>query len=438
MSAELTAEQVRKKCDPSVFDCDSTAELEAKEGIIGQDRALSALRFGLNILKPGFNIYVSGPTGTGKTTAIKPFLEMLADQKETPADWCYVHNFQDSDCPKALELPAGMGQRLQKDVKRAIDSAQRSLAQAFTSKEYAERKAEISEDFDKKREAAFNVISKKAKDRGLLLRATTSGLILVPASNGEPVSEEEYKGLNDEAKDQLKQAQDELTKELKEQIDGLRVDESTVQSKMEDTDREVAKYSINHLFGELKDRYSELRQVSEYLTELEQDVIENFAQFKAEQKPPGSDTLAAVQGLIREQAFRTYEVNLLVDNSHLKGAPVILELNPIFTNLFGRIEKEAQFGALYTDSTMIRSGSLHRANGGYLVVRIEDLLANFQSWEGLKRTLRDGKLVIEEIGERLGFMATKSLRPEPIPLDVKVVVIGEPLFYYMLLRLVLF
>jgi len=435
MSRELSTEQVRKRCDPSLFNCNSTEELEPVVAIIGQDRALSALKFGLNIPEAGFNIFVSGPAGTGRTTAIKSFLEALAATKDTPSDWCYVHNFRDSYYPGTLKLPAGMGQSLQKDMKRTTDNAQRSIAQAFTSKEYAERRAEITEDFTRRREAAFNAVSKKAQDEGLLLRTTPVGLILIPASNGEPMREEEYQKLSSKDQEELKKKQEELTKELHDHVAQLKTEESVVEKQLEDTDREVAAYSIGYLFEELKNKYSQLPQVIDYLNEVEQDVVENFEQFRSEPKPSDSDQLAAMRGLVRQQAFRKYEVNVLVDNSKLEGAPVILELNPTFSNLLGRIEKEAQFGALSTDFTMIKSGSLHRANGGYLVVRIEDLVTNSQSWEGLKRTLRDGTLVIEEIGERLGFLATKSLKPEPIPLDIKVVVIGEPLFYYLLLRL---
>ncbi len=435
MSKELTAEQVRLRCDPSLFKCESTSELEPKEGIIGQDRAISALRFGLNIQKAGFNVYVSGLAGTGRTTVIKSFLEALAAQKDTPPDWCYVHNFKDSYCPRALKVPAGMGQELQRDMKRTIDSAKRSLAQAFTSKEYGERRSEITDQFNKRREATFNLISQKARERGLLLRTTQVGLLFVPASEGQPMSEEDYQKLSDEKKEELRKNQEELAKELNERIGELRAEEKQLEEQLEDTDHEVAGYSISYLFEDIKRKYSELPQVIDYLKEVEQDIIENYEQFKAEPKSTDTDPMAAMQALARQQALKKYEVNVLVDNSESKGAPVILELNPTFNSLFGRIEKEPQFGALYTDFTMIKSGSLHRANGGYLAVRIEDLLTNFQSWEGLKRTLRDGNLVIEEIGERLGFVATKSQRPEPIPLDIKVVVVGEPMFYYLLLRL---
>ena len=435
MAKELTAEQVRLKCDPTLFQCNSTEELAPTEGIIGQDRALSALKFGLNIIKPGFNIYVSGLAGTGRTTVIKYYLETLAAKKPTPSDWCYVNNFRDSYCPRALQVPAGTGQFLQKDISRAVENARRSLMQAFASKEYADRRAEITEDFTKKREAIFNMLDKKARNKGLLLQSTTLGLIFIPASDGEPMSEEDFKKLSTKDKEELKKKQEELTRELKEQIAKLRAEEKTVEQQLEETDREVARYSISHLFDELMGKYKELPQVVDYLKEVEQDIIENFEQFvKSEPKAAEPDPLAAMQDIARKQAFRKYEVNVLVDNSKLKGAPVILELNPTFSNLLGRIEREALFGALYTDFTMIRSGSMHLANGGYLVVRIEDILTNYQSWDGLKRTIRDRKLVIEDLSERLGLVTAKGLKPEPIPLDIKVVVIGEPIFYYLLLR----
>ena len=435
MLRELDTNQVRQRCDPALFHCNSTDELKPIDGIIGQDRALSALKFGLNIVKPGFNIFVSGLAGTGRTTAIKSFMEALAAKKETPTDWCYVQNFRDAYCPKVLEVPAGKGEALRKDMERTIDNARRSLNQAFTSKEYAERREEITEDFNKKKEAVFKMLDKKARDRGFLLRTTPVGVLFIPASDGQPMSEEEYNKLSTKVKEEFKKKQEELTDEMKEQITKLSTEQSTVDKQLEDTDREVVGYSIKHLFDKLGDKYSQLPQVVDHLKEVEQDIIEHFEQFKSEPKASGADPLAAMRELAQKQALRKYEINVLVDNSEVKGAPVILELNPTFNNLFGRIEKEAQFGALYTDFTMIKGGSLHHANGGYLVLRIEDILTNFQSWEGLKRTLRDGKLVIEELSERLGYTATRSLRPTPIPLDIKVVVIGEPIFYYLLLRL---
>ncbi|MBI4267446.1 MAG: AAA family ATPase, partial [Chloroflexi bacterium] len=434
MISELTAKQVRQVCDSSLFKCNSTEEMTPLEGIIGQERALSALKFGLNMPKDGFNVFVSGIAGTGKTTATKAFLDALAATKDIPPDWCYVYNFRDPYCPRSLKVPPGTGTALQQDMKRLVEDAGRSLSQAFTSKEYVDRRAEITESLEKKKGSAFTTLGNKAQERGFLLRATQIGLIFVPLSDDKPMSEEEFGQLSPDKKEELRQKQEELTKELKSERDRLREEERAAEKQLEDVDGEVARYATSYLFEELKNNYSHLAQVVEFIKDVEQDITANFAQFKPEPHQHEDGPMAAMQSMLQKQNLAKYEVNVLVDNSPLQGAPVILELNPTFNNLFGRIEKETQFGALYTDFTMIRSGSLHRANGGYLVVRTESLLNNFQSWDGLKRTLRDGKLIIEEIGERLGFIVTKTLRPEPIPLDVKVLIIGEPTFYYALLH----
>ncbi len=437
MPKELTAAEARHRCDPALFECDSTSELQPADAIIGQDRALSALRFGLNIQKQGFNVFVAGLAGTGKVTVIRAFLESLAASKPVPPDWCYVHNFKDPYCPRAIPVPPGTGQKLQQDMKQAIDNARRSLVAAFSTKEYAEQRSSILEELNRKREAAFQALSEKARQRGLLLKATQIGLVLIPAtSNGEPLSDEAYQSLEPEARERLQQARDELGRELKETITHLQQEESKVEKELEEMNHQVAAYAVGRIFTALRESYSELPQVTLYLDEVEADIINRYQELRTEPRQPGGPEglAAAMEEQARQRSLRNYEVNVLVDNSELKGAPVFLELNPTYTNLFGRIEKEAQFGALYTDFTMIKPGTLHRANGGYLVVRIEDLLMSFQAWDGLKRTLRDNKLSIEDIGERLGFIATKSLRPEPIPLDIKVVIIGEPLFYYLLLR----
>ena len=432
---ELTAEQVRAKCDSTLFECNSTADLKPIGTIIGQERALSALKFGLSIQKTGFNIYVAGPAGTGKMTVIQSFLEALASQKPVPPDWCYVHNFHDSYCPRAMEVPAGTGLVLQKDMKELIDRCRRSIQQAFSSKEYGEQRSEIADNLNKKRESAFNVMSEKAKERGLLLKATQVGLVMVPAANGQALSDEEYQALSTEEKDELNKAREELTKDVKDTLAELQDDEAAAQKQLENTDHEVAGFAISRLFEELRNKYAAITQVLNYLDEVKKNVIENFGQFRTDGKPQETDPITAtMQEQAQKQALKAYEVNVLVDNSKLVGAPVVVDINPTFNNLFGRIEKESQFGALSTDFTMIRCGSLHRANGGFLVIRIEDLLTNFQSWEGLKRTLRDNRLIIEDVGERLGFMAVKSLQPEPIPLDVKVIIIGERMFYHLLLQ----
>jgi predicted ATP-dependent protease len=355
MVKELKAEQVRLKCNPSMFKCDSTGDLDPYEGIIGQDRALSALKFGLNIQKSGFNIFVSGLAGTGKTTVIKSFLDALATKKEIPPDWCYVYNFKDSDRPNALKVPAGTGLTLQKDMKHAIDNVRRSLIQTFASKEYSNRRSELIDVLNKKREVVFNTFSQKAREKGLLLKASQVGLMLLPASGDQQMTEEAYQKLKQEDKDVLTKNRETLMKELKDRIAELQTEESDVEKRLEENDHEVVKFAIGHIFEEMENKYRKLPQVITYLAEVEQDITDNFEQFKAEPKNNVTDPIMAMQEMNRKQALTKYEVNVLVDNSGLKGAPVILELNPTFTNLLGRIEKDSQFGALFTDFTMIKS-----------------------------------------------------------------------------------
>lgn len=436
MARELNAEDARWTCDPALFDCKSTEDLPSIDRIIGQDRALSALRFGLNIRKSDFNIFVSGPSGTGKTTATKSFVEAQAREKPTPPDWCYVHNFQDSYRPTALQLPTGKARELQKDMDRTIEDVRRDLKEAFSSKEYREQRENISKEFNQKKDEIFNRLRDEASEKGLVLQSAPMGLMVLPASDGKPMSDEQYGQLSDDEKADLRKKQEELTQRVREQIGQLRQEESGLQSRLQEADHEVARYAIEHHFESLRQKYGGLDRVVEYIGQVEEDIIENFQAFKPDEQSSSSDSGmgAALQGLMRRQFFRKYMVNVVVDNSGLEGAPAVLELNPTYNELFGRIEKEAQFGALSTDFTMIKGGSLHRANGGYLIVRIEDILKNFHSWEALKRTLRDGNLVVEDLTERFGFMTTRSLRPEPIPLNIKVLVIGEPWVYHLLYR----
>ncbi|MFH0847445.1 MAG: ATP-binding protein [Chloroflexota bacterium] len=432
MPKELSPQEVRWVCEPTMFGCDSTRELAPVAGILGQDRALSALELGLNITTPGFNVYVAGAPGTGRTTTIRSFLETLAAKKKPPADWCYVHNFADPYSPNALELPSGLGAKFKADMKLTIENASRSIAQAFSSKEYAERREEITKLLNQKREESFKLLSERAQKAGFLVQTSPVGLVFVLAPDGRPISEEQYRELTEQVKQEVRRRQEELNRLFREELAKLRTEETATQKKLEDTNRQVADYAISFLFDELNKKYGEYPEITDYLKAVRKDITENLELFQAQPRPSEEEPLAVMQTLARTQAIRRYEVNVLVDNAQLKGAPVVIEFNPTFNNLLGRMEREAQFGTLYTDFTLIRAGSLHRANGGYLVLRALDLLANFQSWEGLKRAIRERKLVVEDISERLGFMATKTLNPEPIPFDAKVIIIGEPLIYHLL------
>lgn len=430
MVDEISIEKLRWICNPQTLGCDTSEEMKPLETIIGQERAVKALHFGLGIKELGFNIYVAGLPGTGRTTAVKRYLEELAKDKPVPRDWCYVNNFRDSYRPKVLSLPPGRAKELKADIKGLVEGTQREIRKAFESDEYAVKREETVKSFRQKREELFARINKRAQDEGFLIQSTPIGLLTIPVKDGKPLGDEEFQALSPEEQQEITRKRDKLQDELKATFRQVRGFEKLINEVLQKLDREVALYVLGPLIEDLKEKYKDLNEVVAYLDRVWNDILENLSQFRPQPEEQPSTPFPLPEA--KELLFRKYEVNVLVDNSELRGAPVIIELNPTYNNLFGRIEKEAQFGALVTDFTMIREGSLHRANGGYLVLPVEEVLRNLFSWESLKRGLRNREIAIEEAGERLGFLATKSLRPEPVPLDAKVILIGTSWLYHLL------
>lgn len=430
---KLSPRQLRRTFEPSALGVETTVALKTLESIIGQQRAVSALQFGLEIHESGFNIYVAGPPGMGKMTAVQSFLMELARRKDTPADWCYLNNFEDSHQPKSCRLPAGRGHELQQDLKSLVEHLRREIPRAFESEEYSNRRDEIVKSLEQRRAQAMEKLNQEAGQAGFMLQATPFGIATIPTQEGQPLSDADFQALPAPKREEFQQRHEVLKEELKATMKRLRDLERAVQERLQTLDRQVALYVIGGMMEELHEKYRDLPAVLEHFQAMQKDMLDNLETFKTGVAPnPGTDPAAASSPWLRELPFRKYQVNVLVDNREQKGAPVVLELNPSYNNLFGRVEKEVQYGALYTDFTMIRPGSFHRANGGYLVMPVEDLLQNLLSWDGTKRTLRSGEIEIEEISERLGYVATKSLRPQPIPINIKVVLVGRPLLYYLL------
>ena len=428
---ELTPESLRMICDDSCLDFVTTADLPPLQAIIGQQRAVQALEFGLDIEEKGFNIYAAGPSGTGKASAITAFLQELAKTKEAPQDWCYVNNFQNPNQPQALPLPPGRGKELQRDMRKLVSEATRDITRAFESEEYAHRKESLTQDYRREREDIFNDLNGRAQEVGLLLQPTPVGLAIVPHRDGKPMTDEEVASLTTAERNSLGAVREKMEAELKEVFNHVRGAERQVNENIQQMDQEIVLYAMGFLIQELKDKYDSLPQVEAYLNEVESDMVNNVDLFRVQpQETPAPSPLAPP--VSPNHSLRRYEVNVIVDNSQAQGAPVVLEFNPTHTNLLGRVDKEAQFGALQTDLTMIRPGSLHMANGGFLIIRIEELLRNAPAWEGLKRSLKEQKIIIEELAERMGFMTAKGLTPEPIPLDVKTILIGSPMLYHTL------
>jgi lon-related putative ATP-dependent protease len=431
MVKELPAEKLRMQCDANLMQCETTQELTPLREIIGQERAVRALKFGLGIKERGFNIYVAGFPGTGRTTAVKNFLEDIARTQPVPSDWCYVNNFSNEYEPKAIKLPPGRGKDFQKDMKDFVDDARRALTKAFQSEDYAtKREATIKAVEDQSKEL-INQLNTAAQKAGFIIQSTRVGLLLIPLIKGKPVSDQELMALSPKVKEEIQQKRDKLEPELRSAMRQFMDLDAKIHEEIDKMNKDVALYAIGHLVADLTEKYKDIPDVATYLKDVQSNIMDNLSQFIKGPEEQQPQTPFPVPWM-KEAPSREYEVNVIVDNSEVKGAPVVMESNPTYQNLFGRVEKEAQFGALTTDFTMIHSGSLHRANGGYLILPVQELLINPLSYDSLKRALKSEHIVIEEAEERLGFITTKSLKPQPIPLNVKIILIGDPYLYQQL------
>ncbi|HKM51174.1 MAG TPA: ATP-binding protein [Candidatus Bathyarchaeia archaeon] len=408
----------------------STEEMRPIEAMIGQPRAHYALMFGVNIREPGFNIYAAGPTGTGKTATITDFIKDVARSNPVPSDWCYVNNFADEYHPKALECPAGIGRKLKQDLNDVIQAARLAIPQLFQGEDYASKREQIFHKTSQKRQHTINEMGKLAEKDGFTIQFTSIGLSLLPIIQGKPISDEEFASLPVNQQQTIVEKREELGEKLIPYIKQLRDSEIKAHEEVAKFDKEVALYAIEHLMSTLLDKYKKYENITGYLHEVQAHIIGNLEAFRPRRSEKNESK--AEEALIEEYAFRAYDVNVIVDNSELKTAPVVIEQNPTYNNLLGRIEKEGQLGNLTTDFTLVRGGSLHRANGGFIMIRAEQLIRDFNVYEGVKRALKNRELRIEDVHEISGYTSIRTIAPKPIPLHVKIILVGDAITYQVL------
>ncbi|MFO7952601.1 MAG: ATP-binding protein [Bacillota bacterium] len=435
-SMKIPAEKLRLEYKPEDTTIESPVKKDGNsESIVGQDRALHALEFGLNIKSPGFNIYAAGMPGTGKETAVKNYVDQIAKEAPTPSDLCYVNNFKSPYQPHNLVLPAGQGAVLEKDVGSLVENARQEIPRAFESDDYIAQRENLANQYNEKKQKMFNDLNQKASESSFIIQSTPSGFVLLPQKDGKPLQDQDLNALSDKEREEIFEKKRKLEEELKSTLRETRNIDKKLAEEIKELDRKAALFAVEHLFQDLLEKYKGFPKVINFLQEMQEDMLDNINMFRQQEQQQQQQPLPFPIPGDQEARFKKYQVNVIVDNSDLKGAPVVLELNPTYNNIFGRIEKETQFGGLVTDFTMIRGGSLHKANGGFFVVKIDELLRNPFTWESLKRVIKSNELEIEEPGEKLGFVATKTLRPEPVKLDVKIVIIGTPIFYHLLYNL---
>ena len=418
-------EQLTKVCDPDDLGFETTDEIAPLEGTIGQERAISALEMALDIEQPGFNLFISGPPGTGRNTALRSYVDRIAANKPRPADWGYVHNFQDQSQPIAITLPCGMVKGLCRDMDELIDTCRREIPRAFESDDYTNRIAEVVKEIQDRRQVMTEEMERVARAAGLTIRSTPAGLTPVPLREGRPMTQEEFASLPEGERDHLTKGTDDIQHVLtRTTADIRRLNKDAVEQSGQ-VDKDVVLFTLTPIVNELQEKYAEYPELVSYLDQVEADMVDNLDVFKPkEEAPPQMPGLS--DGNREEEVLVRYRVNDLVDNEACLAAPVVFEHSPTYYNLFGRIDYRARMGAFNTDFMMIKPGSLHRANGGYLVVQARDLLAAPMSWDTLKRTLRSGELRIENIGEQYSPLPSATMRPEPIPVNTKVIVVGTP------------
>jgi lon-related putative ATP-dependent protease len=431
MIRPLPLKDYRAVYKPDQVECSTTENMRPTEEIIGQDRAQKALRFGLEIQERGFNIYVAGMPGTGRRTAVKNFLDELAKTKPKGDDWIYVNNFDNPYEPNAIRLPPGLGNRLKTDMASFIGEVRRALPRAFESEDYATKRQEALGKLDTEREVIIGQVNESAAKQGFTIQMGPTGLMIIPVIDNKPLTQEEFEALPKETQAGILQKREALDTDLRSGFRKVRELDTKGMEVVTKLNSEIALYAIGHLLTGLKEKYGEISEVIPYIESVQTDILDNLGTFlgsSQQQQQPQQEQVPPQfqQWLSKDLAFRKYEVNVVVDNSGPEGAPVVFEETPSYQNLLGKAEKEVQFGVVTTDFMMIRPGSVHKANGGYLVIPVLDLFRYPFAWDGLKSALKTEKVKIEEPGEQAGFIVTRGLKPEPIPLIVKVILIGTP------------
>lgn len=433
----LATDQLYQRTDPDLFEFETTADLDGPVSVVGQDRALDAVRFGIGIPQKGYNLYALGPHGLGKYDVISQFIEEGAGELPTPPDWCYVHNFEQSHKPRALQLPVGRGVELRDDMKQLLEELQAVLPAAFESEEYHAQRQAIEEELKERQETSFEELKVKAKERDIALVQTPSGLAFAPMSEGEVINPKDFLSLPEEEQKRVQGEVESLQEELQRIMRQMPQWQKETRDRVKELKKEVATFTVASLFEGLRKKYEDLAEVTDYLQDVQDHVIENvdnFLQKSSDEENPLAAMMRGQRTANQPPSFVEYEVNLLVDNSNTQGAPVVHTELPTYQNLIGRVEHVSQMGALLTNFTLIKPGVLHEANGGYLILDVRKLLQQPYAWDGLKRALRTQEIAIESLGQMYSLISTVSLEPEPIPLDIKVVLLGERLLYYLLVQ----
>jgi predicted ATP-dependent protease len=436
---EVPVDKLRWECDPKMFGFKCTKDLAPLREFVGQERATRAVEFGMNMAKAGYNIYVAGLTGTGKTSMVKAYIERIIKDQEARGetidldDWCYLHNFKEPDTPQIVSLPQGKGKAFREEITKLLNKIRQGLGRAFSSEEYKNQKQKMGEEVQAEQQKLFEEISSEARRQGFIFQMTPAGPALIPMKEDRPMQEQEYLALDEDTRKQINAKQAELLKKLKTSFETASSVQTKAMERLQKVDKDIGEYTVSGVFTSLFKQYSNWPKITQYLTDLKSYILDNLELFKGTEEPVhpmfGVPLSQVIGG---RNPFLPFQVNVFVDNSEAKGPPVVVESNPNFGNMFGKIERRFLFGGYLSDHTMLKAGALSKADGGYVLLSINDVLMNPGVWPALKRVIKNKEVRIEDPFEQFGLIAPQGLRPEPMPIKIKVILTGDAILYQLL------
>ena len=429
---EVNHRSLKMTCDPNWFDFETTENLEHIETGIGQERGIKALEFGVNVEGKGYNLYIEGPSGVGKTMYTKNYLDKIAPKKKVPTDWCYIYNFQNPNEPIAVSLPAGQGKEFRDSMDGFIKEIKKDIKATFNNDDFEKEKTLIKKQYEEKREKLMERLSNEAGKFGFQVKSAQNGIYMMPVLDGKALKEEEFDKLDEKIKAEYEQKSEIVQQMIMDSIGQIKNIERESDNKIAEWQSNVALLTVNVHINYLKSKYKRNKKITNFLNEVKQDVLKNVPKFLDEEKIDQQQAIQQSPMQPKTDPCLNYRVNLFVDNSNLKGAPVIMDWNYTYSNIFGKLEYENFYGALKTDYTMLKAGLLQKANGGYIMFQAKDLLQNPACYENLKKVLRIKEISIDNVTEQKSSMVMVSLKPEPIPLDLKVLLVGDANIYYTL------
>ena len=427
---ELSYKDLRVVCNPNIFSFDTTEELEPIVAGIGQDRGIKALEFGINVPVKGYNLFLEGPSGVGKTMYTKNYLDTISKKKKIPCDWCYIYNFEKPNEPIAVSFPAGQGKEFKQSMDNFIKDIKKDIRNTFNNDDFEKEKTLIRQEFEEKKTSLMEKLNKEALKYGFFVKSAQNGIYMMPVIDGKTIEEEEFDKLDEDVKKEFEDKSTIVQEQIIQVISEIKNIERTADRKIEEWQSNIALLTINVHINNIKAQFKRNKKITKFLSDIKTDILKNISLFMADDP---ADVKSNVPRQDSPAPWLNYRVNLFIDNSSLEGAPVIMDSNYSYHNIFGKLEYENYYGSLKTDYTMLKPGLLHYANGGYIIFQAEDIVSNSLCYETLKKALKIKELNIENAADQRSSMVMVSLKPEPIPLDLKVILIGNSNIYNTLL-----